>query len=219
MLVFPHCPSYGFTKRADYSVTIVERASGIRSRNRNWYYPLHVFVAVLFDNVLEADASKLQRFWHAIGGQSGDFLFKDWTDFTSALTPSTPITPIDQPVLEVAASSPEYQLVKLYEDDEFQFQQQRLIQKPKQGTIRVAEDGVELEEGVDYSIDYDTGIITPLTSLDGVITWGGEFYVPVMFETVPEFMVVSRSQSGGTIQQTGFSLRELRLPYPEFASS
>lgn len=219
MLVFPQCPSYGFTKRADYSVTIVERASGIRSVNRNWYYPLHVFVAVPFDGMVEEDASKVQRFWHAVGGQSGQFLFTDYSDFSSAATPSTSITAIDQPVVQIAASSPEYQLIKVYTDDTFQFQQQRLIQKPKQGTIVVAEDGVELEEGVDYSIDYDTGIITPLTSLEGTITWGGEFYVPVMFETIPEFMIINRSRSGGTIQQTGFSLRELRLPYPEFASS
>lgn len=219
MLVFPHCPSYGFTKRADYSVTIVERASGVRSVNRNWYYPLHVFVAVPFDGVLEADASQIQSFWHAAGGQSGQFLFRDYSDFSSAETPSTPTTALDQPAAEIVASSPEYQLMKLYVDQTYHFQQQRIIQKPKQGTIKVADNGVEQEEGVDYTLDYDTGIITPTTSFSGPVTWGGEFYVPVMFETVPEFMIVNRSRSGGTIQQTGFSLRELRLPYPEFASS
>src|SRR5690606_14495167 len=104
----------------------VERASGVRSVNRNWYYPLHVFVAVPFDNVLESDASKIQSFWHAAGGQSGQFLFTDYSDFSSAETPSTPTTALDQPTAEIAASSPEYQLMKLYVDQTYQFEQQRI---------------------------------------------------------------------------------------------
>lgn len=220
MLVFPHCPSYGFTKRADYSVTVIERASGVRSVNRNWHYPLHVFVAVPFDNVIEEDASKIQRFWHAVGGQSGQFLFQDWSDYSSALYPSKTTTALDQPVIEVASSSSAtYQLVKIYEDDQYQFQQHRLIQKPKQGTLKLADNGSPLTEDTHYEVDYETGIVTPLTPITGPLTWGGEFHVPVMFETVPEFMIVNRSQSGGYIQQTSFSLRELRLPYPEFVVS
>lgn len=219
MLVFPHCPSYGFTKRADYSVTIVERASGVRTVNRNWYYPLHVFVAVPFEHVLEEDASRIQSFWHAVGGQAGQFLFIDYSDYSSAMTPSMQTTPIDQPALEIAASSPQYQLVKVYVDTTYQFQQQRIIQKPKRGTITVADNGVLMTENVDYTLDYETGIITPNTSFSGPVTWGGEFYVPVMFETVPEFMIVNRSRYGGYISQTSFSLRELRLPYPEFVVS
>ena len=216
MLVFPHCPSYGFTKRADYSVSIVERASGVRTVNRNWYYPLHIFIAVPFDAVLEEDASKIQRFWHAIGGQSGQFLFLDYTDYSSADSPSDATTALDQPVLEIAGSSPTYQLAKVYADEQYDYQQFRLIQKPKDGTIKVADNGSPLTEDVNYTIDYDTGILTPITSLTGPITWGGDFYVPVMFETVPEFSVINRSHTGGQIQQTSFSLRELRLPYPEF---
>ena len=213
--VFPLCPSFGFEKRADYSVSIVELASGIRTVNRNWYYPLHEFVAVPLENKSEADSSLLQRFWHAIGGQAGQFLFKDYTDFTSAESPSMAISSVDQPTATVAGTSGELQLMKVYIDQSFQFQQERLIQKPKQGTIVMAENGVTLVEGVDYTIDYDTGLVTPLSAMSGVITWGGEFLVPVMFETVPEFMVVTRSQAAGYIQRTGFSLRELRLPQPE----
>lgn len=209
--VFPHCPSHGFTKRADYSVTIVERASGVRSVNRNWYYPLHSFVAVPFDNRRDDDMSLIQRFWHAVGGQSGRFLFKDYTDFKSTNEPSALITPVDQPLV-ATESGDVCQMMKIYEDEEFLFQQLRLIQKPKPTTIRVADDGVELTEGSDYEIDYDEGLVTFATTLAGDLTWGGEFYVPVMFETTPEFMITN-----WRAQQTGFALRELRLPSPTLA--
>jgi len=210
--VFPYCPSFGFSKRADYSVTIIERESGIRTVNRNWYYPLHSFRAVPYDNLNDNDMSLIQRFWHAVGGQSGQFLFKDYTDFKSTDVPSATISPADQPL--VPTTDPDvYQLVKVYRDAEFMFEQQRLIQNPKTGTLRLADDGVELTAGVDYTADYETGLVTFLSSISGALTWGGEFYVPVMFESVPEFMITSYRN-----QQTGFALRELRLATPEFAS-
>jgi uncharacterized protein (TIGR02217 family) len=207
--VFPQCPAYGFTKRADYSVTIVERASGIRSVNRNWYYPLHVFSAVPIGDKQEDDIHKIARFWHAIGGQAGQFLFTDYTDYKSANTLAAAVTRTDQPLIESDDSPGSFQLTKLYEDDEFLFQQQRIIQKPKPGTILIAEDGVLLTETTDYVVDYDTGLVDILSpgGSGTVYTWGGEFYVTVMFESTPEFMIVDKA-----IQQTGFALRELRLP-------
>lgn len=211
--IFPHCPSFGFTKRADYSVTIVERGGGIRTVNRNWYYPLHSFSAVPFDNRRDDDMSLIQRFWHAVGGQSGQFLFKDYTDYKSTDEPSAAITPIDQPLVATEDDGV-YQMMKVYRDEEFLFEQQRIIQKPRTNTIRIADDGVELTAGVDYAVDYDEGLVTFTSSLSGVLTWGGEFYVPVMFESTPEFMITNWRNL-----QTGFALRELRLSAPTLVQS
>jgi uncharacterized protein (TIGR02217 family) len=204
--VLPACPSFGFTSRADYSVTIIERASGVRSVNRNWYYPLQTFTAVPIGDKPQEDIHKILRFWHAVGGQAGRFLFKDYTDFKSSRRINDATTAIDQPI--VMDSNGDWQLTKVYEDEEFLFQQQRKISKPKLGTVSIAIDGVTATPTVDYTIDYDTGLVTfvALDSPPGVLTWGGEFYVPVMFETVPEFMVSNKD-----VQQTGFALREIRL--------
>lgn len=208
--VFPKCPTFGFTKRADYSVTIVERASGIRSVNRNWYYPLHIFSAVPMGDRQEDDIHTVARFWHAVGGMSGQFLFNDYTDYKSSITLAADVTAADQPLTLVDGSPSGYQMLKVYEDDEFAYSQQRLIQKPKPGTVRVANtSGVEQTAGT-FSVDYVTGIINALGGFSGTPGfWGGEFYVPVMFETVPEFMM-----SNYKIQQTSFALRELRLQDP-----
>lgn len=53
------------------------------------------------------------------------------------------------------------------------------------GTVRVAESGVSLQEGIDYAVDTITGLITfahpPETGAQ--ITAGFEFDVPVRFDT------------------------------------
>lgn len=204
--LFPQCPAYGFTSMPDYSVSIVERGSGIRTVNRNWYYPLHVYSAVPIGEKFEDDIHRVLRFWHAIGGQSGRFLLIDYVDYKSTEYLDDAITASDQPLVVNPDSPTTWQLVKVYRDPEFLLEQQRLIQKPQPDTVLIAADGVELEEGVDYTLNYDTGIATFAVEPSGVMTWGGRFYVPVMFETKPEFVI-----SNKRIQQTEFALRELRL--------
>jgi uncharacterized protein (TIGR02217 family) len=206
--VFPTCPSFGFTSRPDYSVTVVERASGLRSVNRNWYYPLHTYSAVPIGERAQEDIHLVLKFWHAIGGQSGRFLFFDYVDHLSSVDIDSEPTPTDQPLVENLNSPGGHQLTKLYEDEGALFQQQRLIQKPVPGTIRIANAvGVEQAPGT-WTLDYDTGILQIEDGFVGTpATWGGQFYVPVMFESAPEFSVTNRR-----IQQTSFALRELRLP-------
>lgn len=206
--IFPSCPTFGFTSQPDYSVTIVERASGVRSVNRNWYYPLHVYSAVPIGERAQEDIHRVLKFWHAIGGRSGRFLFHDRVDYKSSVVIDDDPTPNDQPLIEVTESPGTYQLTKLYEDEDALSQQQRLIQRPIPGSIRVANEVGDEQSEATWSLDYDTGILTPVGGFVGIpATWGGRFYVPVMFETPPEFSITNRR-----IQQTGFALRELRLP-------
>lgn len=204
---FPACPTFGFTGTPDYSVTVIERAGGFRSVNRNWYYPLHVYAAVPMGNQPEADIYRVQRFWHAVGGRAGRFRFNDRLDNTSTDSPELAITASDQPIVLDATDSPTvYQLFKTYEDEDALLQQVRIISKPVQGTILIAADGVEIVEGVDWTLDYETGVVTFAAPDDSVYTWGGMFDVPVMFESSAEFIM-----SEHKIRQTGFSLRELRI--------
>lgn len=206
--VFPACPSFGFTSQPDYSVTIVERASGVRTVNRNWYYPLHTYTAVPIGERAQEDIHRVLKFWHAVGGRAGRFLLFDYVDFKSSSNIDDEPTPNDQPLVEVPDSPGGYQLVKLYEDDLEIYQQQRLIQKPISGTIRIANEVGAEQAPSTWSLDYDTGILTPGVGFSGVpTTWGGQFHVPVMFESAPEYSVTNRR-----IQQTSITLRELRLP-------
>lgn len=203
---FPACPGYGFTVIPDYDDTVVERANGRRTVNVNWQYPLMLFSAVPMGEKAEDDMHRVLRFWHAGAGRANRFLFKDYTDFKSSVVFSDAITFNDQQVILNPDDSPaSWQLYKRYRDDDNLLSQLRIIQKPVQGTIRIADEGVELDEGPDWTLDYDTGIVTFAVEPESP-TWGGEFWVPCMFETKPAFVITNKR-----IQASEFSLRELRL--------
>jgi uncharacterized protein (TIGR02217 family) len=61
----------------------------------------------------------------------------------------------------------------------------RRIYLPEFGTVTIYVDGVEQDEGVDYTLDYKTGKVTFLSghipALDSVLEWTGRFYIPVRF--------------------------------------
>lgn len=214
--IFPGCPNFNFTSVPDYDVTIVERASGRRTVNRNWYYPLHLYTSVQVGDRPEDDIQRVLRFWHSIGGQSGRFLFKDYNDYKSSLSAATPVTAVDMPLAETTDSPPALQMIKTYTDEEFMFTQQRIIQKPRLGTVVVAANGVPMVSG--FTVDYETGLVTidaynPLVTY----TWGGEFWVPCMFESKPQFVITNKSGASMFIGSTDFSVRELRLDEEDLA--
>jgi uncharacterized protein (TIGR02217 family) len=59
----------------------------------------------------------------------------------------------------------------------------RRIYLPESGTVTIYVDGVEQEEGVDYTLDYKTGKVTfaAAPDSDAVLEWTGRFYEPVRF--------------------------------------
>lgn len=198
---FPGCPSFGFMSEAVYAVAIIERASGVEQRNRSWSRPLHRYTATVGPR-LEAEIQEALEFYHAVGGRAYGFRFRDAVDYKSCRVNET-ATALDQP-LEVIADSPEYyQMVKRYTMGALS--QQRDIYKPVQGTILVADNGVTKTEGADYTVDYTRGTVDLLFAPVGALTWGGEFDVPVRFDS--EFPVEALNQR---IQSATFTLRELR---------
>jgi uncharacterized protein (TIGR02217 family) len=200
--VFPQCPSFGYTSLPMYSVTPIERASGVETRNRNWEYPLHRFDCTVGPRDEEAIAELLE-FWHAVGGMAYGFRFSDGVDYKSCRI-NEAISATDCPLLVVNGESPEvYQLIKRYTFGART--QDRVIYKPVQGTILIADGGVLKTEAVDYTIDYATGRVGLLFSPAGSLTWGGEFDVPVRFDSEFPVELVDKR-----IQSVSFALRELR---------
>lgn len=76
-----------------------------------------------------------------------------------------------------------FQLQKIYADSSATLI--REIYKPEQGSVKVYRNGTLRTEGVHYSINYATGIITftagNIPVGGNVIEWEGRFYVPVRF--------------------------------------
>ncbi len=173
--VFPLCPRLNYTALPGYSVTVSQTVSGRERRNRNWARPLLTF-NIQVGPKMDEEIEELLDFWHAMGGIECGFRFKDQTDYKSCRKSQT-ITAVDQALELIPGSPGGYQLTKTYRAGARATP--RPILKPVQGTILIADGGVQKTEGSQWVLDYSTGLLTLFFSPSGQITWGGEFDVPV----------------------------------------
>lgn len=201
MEVFPECPGYGFSAQPQYLVKINARQGGFETVGRRWPRPLVTFTAVPMSQRSDVDVQSVLNFWHAVGGRATPFLFKDWTDFQSCRTGDVPGVG-DQPldVVPDITSGVTYQMLKLYKVGSIE--QEREIMKPVGSTIRVFNGAGD--EQTDFTVDENTGLIQVGGSFDGAgVSWCGEFYVPVRFDSQLSVMVAEHE-----VQGADFTLRE-----------
>lgn len=203
---FPICQRYGYTVRPQWSVTISEYASGLEDRNRNWERSKRLF-NVTMGPKQEQHIDEVYEFWEALAGPECGFRFKDWADFKSCPINDEPVA-TDQVLLLIPGSPGGYQLTKTYRAGARATV--RNILKPVEGTIQIADNGVLKTEGSDWLLDYTTGLLTIFFSPAGQVTWGGEFDVPVRFNS--EFPVEIMSYR---VQSVSFELIEIKNPQNE----
>src|SRR5574343_1001294 len=191
---FPACPKLGLVSEPNYSVSVTQTAGGWESRNRNWSRPLtRITITVGPGSNSAAEVQELLEFWHAGGGQATGFRYKDWSDFKSCRLAGTP-SRTDQPLVATGDSPETYQLTKRYTAGAQS--QDRDIRKPVQSTILIADAGTLKTETTHYTVDYSTGIVTLLFAPAGALTWGGEFDIPVRFDsTFPGEQILRTVQS------------------------
>jgi uncharacterized protein (TIGR02217 family) len=201
--VFPICPAYGFTVEPRYRVKITARDGGYERVDRKWSRPLLRFVAVPTGDRFDDDVQTVLYFWHAHGGASSRFRFKDFSDHKSCRVGEEP-SPTDQPFTFIAGSPGGYQLVKRYTYGARE--QLREIVKPKGDTIRVAnQNGVEQPSST-WLLDEATGLLQPLGGFVGTPTsWGGEFYVLARFDSELPITIVNKR-----IHEASFAIAEVR---------
>jgi uncharacterized protein (TIGR02217 family) len=197
---FPECPGFGFTVEPRYMTKAIDGEGGQERIDRRWDKPLSFFTAVPTGNRDADVVQNLLNFWHAVGGTSNRFRFKDWTDYKSCKTNQTP-TAIDQPFEVVVGSG--YQMIKQYVAG--LRTQNREIYRPVGSTIVVANTLGATQ--TDWILDESTGILTPGVGFVGTPgSWGGEFDLPCRFLTDYSLTV----EDGVDIQSGSFTLRECR---------
>lgn len=160
-------------------------------------------------NVNAAQADAIAGFFHAMRGRLHSFLYRDWNDYRA----------VDQQLLVTGS---DVQLIKAYGLSINGWI--REIKKPKPGTVVLeANEGagwVELEAGVDYTLNPSTGVVTLLIGLESVaqLRWSGEFYVPVRFDRdVLDLQFLAYEHRGGAAERA-YSLGALAVveePDPE----
>lgn len=176
---FNLCPSAGYVSRPAFSVERIRMQSGVERRNQLFARPLYRF-SVTIGPRASSEIEYVLNFFHAVGGPEVGFRFQDLADYKSC-APYDTATALDQPLVLGGSSPNGYIMVK---DRTLGWRTQRRdVFKPVASTIKVANElGVEQAAGT-WSLDDQTGIITPLGGFSGTpTTWGGEFDTPVTFE-------------------------------------
>ena len=205
--IFPACPTFGFTAEPEYLVKITAREGGYERRDRKWSRPLIKFTGVPLGDQPQADIEAVLYFWHAMGGMSSPFRFKDWTDFKSCRLDATPAA-TDQPLVPSGDTPVSYRLVKQYVVGSVI--QQREILRPVGSSILIANETGAVQSAADWHLDESTGLVTLASGFAGTPTaWGGEFYVWVRFNGQLNPQISNFLAQNLTVQ-----LAELRVPLP-----
>ena len=172
----------GASYQDDYLVNVVTDSGGNEYRSLYHPFPVRKFdISYLLEKV--GMWAQLLNLYHRAHGKYGGFRIRAIDDFKTCAVNAS-INSTDQPALRLSAGV--YQLVKTYGTDKtagatgYPY---RKIKKPVAGTVVVAKNGVSLGSG--WSVDYTTGLLTigPDPAEGDAITWGGEFDIPVRFNT------------------------------------
>lgn len=165
---------YGTQGGVEFNTEIVEVNSGAETRNSVWNYAKGKWD--FGDRKLsDTELTAIITFFRARKGRKQGFRFKDWADYNDGGAGILGLTGLSD------GTAGPVQMVKKYvsgADTDY-----RLIRKPVAGTIKVFKNAVQI---ANWTIDTTTGLITltaPLPAVNDVMTWTGEFDVPVRFDT------------------------------------
>jgi len=180
---FPTGIALGASGGPERKTEIVVLGSGYEERNGPWAQSRRRYNAGYGLKSLN-DIHEAIAFFEARHGRLHGFRWKDGSDFKSCPPESAPAA-TDQLLGTGDGATQVFALVKTYSSGGETYV--RDIKKPVAATVLVAVDGVAQTEGVDYTLDPTTGLVTfdagsiPALGLD--VTAGYEFDVPVRFDT------------------------------------
>ena len=191
---FPASLSFGALGGPERRTDIVTIANGFEERNTPWAHARRRYDAGLGLRSMD-DVADLIAFFEARQGQLIGFRWKDWSDYRSCF-PSQDIDADDQLLGIGDESQTQFQLVKTYRSGEATYA--RPIAKPVAGSVRVSVGGVPMTDGVDYSLDLTTGVVTFNAAPDegAQVRAGFAFDVPVRFDTEAIMIAASSFEAG-----------------------
>lgn len=162
---------------------IVALASGREERNARWAHSRRRYDAGYGVKTL-TELSEVVAFFEERRGRLHGFRWRDRLDHASA-APGAAISPLDQVIGTGDGVAAQFALAKTYGGLHAPYR--RPIVKPVPGSVRIAVEGVEAEEGVAFTLDAATGVVAFLESnapqAGEAITAGFLFDVPVRFDT------------------------------------
>lgn len=168
----PQCIERGAQGGPRFKTTVMTLSSGFEKRNQDWSETRGEW-DISYGIKEREDLDDLIAFFYARRGRARGFRFKDWSDFT--LNKQT--IGLGDGVVD------EYQLFKRYTSGSIDYD--RALTKIVTGTLLVYVNDV-LQPGGNYTIDYNTGIITfgamHIPGMGTVVSAAAQFDVPVRFD-------------------------------------
>jgi uncharacterized protein (TIGR02217 family) len=162
---------------------VVVLGSGAEERNARWAHSRRRYDAGYGVKTSEA-LSQVVAFFEERRGRLHGFRWRDRLDHSSA-APGAAIAATDQVLGTGDGATSSFVLSKTYGSIYSPYQ--RPITKPVPGSVRVAVAGTEVEEGVVFTVDTTSGVVTFLPGhIPGAgqaVTAGFMFDVPVRFDT------------------------------------
>lgn len=203
---FPTALSFGALGGPERRTEIVTLANGFEERNTPWKHSRRRYDAGVAMQSLD-DIETVLAFFEARQGQMFGFRWKDWADYRSAQK-SKEISFDDQMIGFGDGIAKVHQITKTYRSGSYSYQ--RPVRKPVLGSVRVGVAEQELQEGIDYSVDYSTGEITfdRAPDIEAEVTAGFEFDVPVRFDSPILQASVENFQAG---EVPSVSVVEIRI--------
>jgi uncharacterized protein (TIGR02217 family) len=191
---FPANLSFGSVGGPERRTEIVTLANGFEERNTPWAHSRRRYDAGVGLRSLN-DVETLIAFFEARTGQLHGFRWKDWSDYKSCAPLSTP-GPLDQPIGSGDGVRTVFQLQKTYVSGLQSYT--RPIRKPVAGSVTVAVSEDPRVEGLEFTVNAETGEVTFTLppDLGTRVSAGFEFDVPVRFDTDAIQTSVASFQAG-----------------------
>jgi uncharacterized phage protein (TIGR02218 family)/uncharacterized protein (TIGR02217 family) len=174
---------------------ILENGSGVEQRiPKLTEYQLKADLSNIV--LTESEANEILNFFKARKGKYEGFRFKFWADYWASHIPEYYDNNVyAQGITKSDTTFTQYQLIKRYTVGNVN--SYKTITKPITSTIQVFVDGSQVMGG--FSVNSTTGIVVftiPLTS-SNVVTWSGEFELPVRFDrdTLPKLLLLKKDES------------------------
>lgn len=180
---FPTDIALGASGGPERRTEIVVLGSGYEERNTPWAHSRRRYNAGYGIKSLN-DLHAVIAFFESRQGRLHGFRWKDLTDFKSSPPQASPAEG-DQVIGTGDGGQVSFALQKTYQSGSQSYT--RPITKPVTGSVLVAVASVSQTEGVHFTVDATTGLITFLVgsipASSQLITAGYEFDVPVRFDT------------------------------------
>lgn len=207
---FPTGLSYGTAGGPGYAVDILRLDGGAEVRIARWSQAKNRY-EVRYAVKSLATLRTLQAFYRARQGPLFGFRFSDPLDKSTAADHVSAPAWDDVELGTGDGAEVAFQLRKVYEDGGVT--EARSLAKPVPGSVVVGWGGASKTEGVDWSVDTATGIVTLASAAGaGVVVYGGcLFDVPVRFDHAADDVLAATVQDFD-IGEAGIPLVEISVP-------